>query len=194
MPRKADTQLEDRILNTAYSLWANGGEHAVTMRAVAKAARTTTPTLYERFKDKNDLLSFLRHRAQQKLLSAIEPARTIGEACRLALEFTLAHGHEYELVASDWAARLARKEPTPAFDLISSRLAQQLGGTAEGHRVLALAVTALYHGAAMLLLTEGIDETLASNLMEACVAAADALVKSASNGSSAFRSGKDSRD
>jgi AcrR family transcriptional regulator len=34
------------------------------MPALAKAARTSTPTLYERFQDRNDLLSALRARAQ----------------------------------------------------------------------------------------------------------------------------------
>jgi AcrR family transcriptional regulator len=95
------------------------------MRALAKAARTTTPTLYERFQDRNDLLYALRARAQQSLFDAIKPSRSIAEACRLALDFTVAHGHDYELVAKDWAARLSRNEPTPSW--ISSSFALPLG-------------------------------------------------------------------
>jgi len=85
MPRQPDSHLEERIINAAYKLWVNGGEHALTMRAVAKEAGTTTPTLYERFKDKSDLLAALRVRAQRKLFDAIQPARSITEACRIAL-------------------------------------------------------------------------------------------------------------
>src|ERR1700681_1358310 len=168
MPRKADSELESRISNAAYNLWVAEGEHGLTMRAVAKAAKTTTPSLYARFRDKRDLLESLRRRAQQNLLAAMEPARSIAEACRRALDFTLAHGHEYELVARDWAARLSRRESTPSFDLIKQRLAQQLGGSPNDYGSLTLALAALYHGASMLLLTEGIDPRLAGQLKESC--------------------------
>ena len=179
MPKKPDAQLENRILNAAYTLWVEGGEHGLTMRAVAKAARTTTPTLYERFCSKGDLLAALRARAQRNLLDAIKPARSIAEACRFALDFTLGHGHEYELVAKEWAARLSRREPTPSFDLIKERLAEQLGGSANDHLQLGLALVALYHGASILLLNEGIDPKIAADIKQACVSATDALVQNA---------------
>jgi AcrR family transcriptional regulator len=179
MPRKPDSQLEQRIINTAYKLWVNGGEHALTMRAVAKGARTSTPTLYERFKDKSDLLSALRARAQQSLFNAIKPARSIAEACRIALDFTVAHGHEYELVAKDWAVRFSRNEPTPSLDLIKVRLAEQLGGSPSDHSQLALALAMLYHGASMMLVYEGVPLETASAIKEACVAATNSLVASA---------------
>jgi AcrR family transcriptional regulator len=179
MPRKPDSQLEERIINAAYKLWVDGGEHALTMRAVAKAARTTTPTLYERFKDKSDLLSTLRTRAQQSLFDAIKPARSIAEACRIALDFTVAHGHEYELIAKDWAAHFSRKGPTPSLDLITARLAEQVGGSPSDHLQLALALATLYHGASMILLDEGVPPETASAIKEACIAATNSLVASA---------------
>jgi AcrR family transcriptional regulator len=179
MPRKPDTQLEDRILNAAYKLWAQGGEQALTMRAVAKVARTTTPTLYERFKDKGDLLKAMRERAQRRLFEAIEPTKSVAEACRVALEFTVTHGHEYELLGRGWAARFSRKEPTPSFDLIKMRLAEQAGGAPSEHGQMALALTALYHGASMMLVEEGVPAETARAIKEACVAATDRLVESA---------------
>jgi AcrR family transcriptional regulator len=179
MPKKRDAKLENRILNAAYNLWVECGEQGLTMRAVAKAAQTTTPTLYERFRGKGELLAALRARAQQNLFDAIKPARSIAEACRLALEFTLAHGHEYELVAKEWAARLSRREATPSLDLIKERLAEQLGGSANDHLQLGLALVALYHGASILLLNEGIDPKIAADIRQACVSATDALVQNA---------------
>ena len=179
MPRKPDSALEERILNAAYKLWVDGGEHAVTMRAVARGAKTTTPTLYERFRDKRELLAALQARAQRSLFNAIEPAESIIEACRLALEFTVAHGHEYELVAKDWAARLSRKQPTPSFDLIRKRLAEQFGGAPDDHMQLALGLVTLYHGASMLLLGEGVDGQTAEAIKEASIAAADSLLVTA---------------
>jgi AcrR family transcriptional regulator len=179
MPKKPDAQLEDRIINAAYKLWVEGGERALTMRAVARGARTTTPTLYERFKDKGDLLNAMRIRAQRRLFEAIKPARSIAEACRIALEFTVEHGHEYELVAKDWAARFARKEPTPSLDLIQVRLAEQVGGSPGDHAQLALALATLYHGASMMLVDERVPAETASAIKEACVAATNSLVASA---------------
>ena len=43
MPRQPDPELEGRILKAAQVLWKRGGDHALTMRAVARAARTNTP-------------------------------------------------------------------------------------------------------------------------------------------------------
>ena len=179
MPRKPDRGLESRILNAAYRLWINQGEHGLTMRAVAKAARTTTPTLYERFKDKHALMLALRRRAQQMLLAAIEPAENIVETCRRALDFTSSHIHEYELLAKDWAVRLSRKEPTPSFDLLKERLARQLGGSPDDYLQLALCITMLYHGSSTLLLSDQLDAKTAAFLKESCISAADTLVQDA---------------
>lgn len=179
MPRKPDSHLEDRIINAAYKLWVNGGEHALTMRAVAKQAGTTTPTLYQRFKDKSDLLAALRARAQRKLFDAIEPARSITAACRMALDFTIAHRHEYELVGKDWATRFSRGEPTPSLELIKVRLAEQVGSSPNDHSQLALALAMLYQGASTMLVEEGLPSETASVIKDACVAATDSLVASA---------------
>src|ERR1700676_2898189 len=112
MPRKADKQLEGRIVDAGYQLWSRGGERALTMRAVALAAKTTTPTLYERFRDKHDLIAFLRVRARERMFNALQPARSTAEACRLGLEFALTNANEYLLLTSDWGGGLPRKEPT----------------------------------------------------------------------------------
>jgi AcrR family transcriptional regulator len=179
MPRKPDSALEERILNAAYDLWTQGGEQALTMRAVARGAGTTTPTIYERFRGKRELLAALQARAQRSLFNAVEPGKSIREAWTLAIEFTLAHSHEYELLAKSWAARLSRKQPTPTFDLLKTRLAEQFGGTPEDHMQFALGVVALYHGASMLLLGEGIDPQTATAIKQAAIAAVDSLVATA---------------
>src|ERR1700685_4784311 len=78
MPRTADARLEGRVLDAAYQLWSRGGERALTMRAVARTARTTTPTLYQRFRDKRDILELLRKRAQEIMFSYMRRGRTRG--------------------------------------------------------------------------------------------------------------------
>src|SRR5260370_18877648 len=95
MPRKADARLEGRILDAAYRIWSRRGEHALTMRAVANASGTTTPTLYERFSNKEDLLSLLRRRAPLNLFSAINSSRTPAGVFFRLFDFFLSHPTDY---------------------------------------------------------------------------------------------------
>lgn len=182
MPRKAEAGLEGRILDAAYKLWSERGEHALTMRAVAKAAGTTTPTLYERFRDKHDLLELLRTRARQNLYTAIRAADSAEDVCKRALEFTARHGHEYRLLTDGWAARLSRKEPMPSVALMKERLAEELGGASDNHTDLSLALVALVHGTSLLLLAEGVNEDVARQLRRVCLEACEALIREASRG------------
>jgi AcrR family transcriptional regulator len=186
MPRKADAGLEGRIVDVAYRLWSEKGEKALTMRAVAKAARTTTPTLYERFRDKHDLLEFLRERARRRLFAAIQPAQSAGEACRLALGFISQHGHEYRLLTSEWATRFADQKPMPSYQLLQDRLARQLGGQQEDPGRLALGLIALVHGTAMLRPESDEHHDIAQEFQKACLEACHALIEAAVR-----RNGKD---
>jgi AcrR family transcriptional regulator len=56
--------MESRILDAAHQLWRKIGEKSPTMRAVTRAAATSTPTMYQRFPDKRDILEILRRSAQ----------------------------------------------------------------------------------------------------------------------------------
>ena len=179
MPRKRDARTEGRILDAAYLLWTKGGEHALTMRAVARAARTTTPTLYERFRDKKDLLDLLRAHALSNFLHALEPADSAVGTCRRFLEFAGGHPNEYRLLVADWAVRLSRKDKKPSFELIKNRLARDLGGNPEQHAQLALALGELLHGTATMLLAEGVQEKVARELRHACLTACEALIEHA---------------
>lgn len=177
MPRKPDKQLEGRILDAGYQLWSKGGERGLTMRAVALAAKTTTPTLYERFQDKHDLIAFLRVRARERMFDALQPAKSTAEACRMGLEFALINGNEYLLLTSDWAERLARKERMPSYEYVMERLAGDLGGEAADYARLAMALVAQVHGTALLLLGEEVEKGIAEDLKETCLEACKALIE-----------------
>jgi AcrR family transcriptional regulator len=177
MPRKADKQLEGRIVDAGYQLWSKGGARALTMRAVALAAKTTTPTLYERFRDKHDLIVFLRVRARERMFNALQAAKSTVEACRLGLEFALTNGNEYLLLTSDWAERLARKEPMPSYEYVMEKLALDLGGEPSDYAKLAMALVAQVHGTAILLLGEEVEAGTAKELREACLEACEALIQ-----------------
>src|ERR1700722_3704547 len=177
MPRKPDKHLEGRILDAGYQLWSKGGERALTMRAGALAAKTTTPTLYEKFREKPDLIAFLRVRARERMFNALQPAKSTSEACRLGLEFALMNGNEYLLLTSDWAERFARKEPLPSYDYVKERLARDLGGMPEDYAQQALALVALVHGTAILLLGEGVGAAIAEEFRAACLEACEVLIE-----------------
>jgi AcrR family transcriptional regulator len=180
MPRVADARLEGRILDAAYRIWSEHGEDALTMRAVARAARTTTPTLYERFSHKSDLLALLRRRSRLNLFSALRPSRSPVDACKRALDFFTAHPHDFRLISDDWAIAFARKEPMPSFEFIKRRLASQLGGTPDRHTPLALSLVALLHGTAGLLHSSNAHKKIFHEFRRACISACSALIHAAS--------------
>jgi AcrR family transcriptional regulator len=179
MPRRADERLESRIVDAAYQLWSQGGEHALTMRAVAKAAKTTTPTMYERFRDKHDLIEFLRERARQKIFAALQPADSALDVCRLGLGFTLTFGNEYILLTADWSERLGRNVPLPSFEFLKSKLAHDLGGRADDHEDLALALVSQVHGTAILLQADAVKPQVSKQLQRTCLKACEALIEDA---------------
>jgi AcrR family transcriptional regulator len=179
MPRTADQHLEKRILDAAYKLWSKGGAAALTMRDVAAAAGTTTPTVYQRFRSKDDLIRSLRERVRLKLLSTIQHSSSVLEACRRGLDFTLTHREEYLLDISDWAVRLEGTEPLPAFDFLRKLLARELGGTPAQHTKLAIAIVELFHGTATLLLAKGVSSQVRKRLRRACLSACKSLIQSA---------------
>jgi AcrR family transcriptional regulator len=180
MPRKADARLEGRILDAAYRMWSKRGEHALTMRAIASASGTTTPTLYERFSNKDDLLSLLRRRARLNLFAAIKPSRTPAQICRHVLDFFVAHPNDYHLISEDWAIAFARKEHMPSFEFLKRRLAMQLGGEPDQHTAVALALVALLHGTARLIHSADVHKKISRDFRQACISACEALIQAAS--------------
>ena len=176
MPRTPDAKLEEKIVNAAYSLWIKRGEKALTMRAVARKAGTTTPTVYERFRDKRDLLKLLRARALKSLVDVLEPAHSAAEVCRRFLAFAAIHPHEYRLLTADWGARLSRNEPKPTFEIVKARLAEQLGGKPDDHFRLAMALGALLHGTATMLLADGVQQHVAREMRSICNETCETLI------------------
>src|SRR5258706_14040361 len=66
MPPIADKHLEERILKAARRQWRTRGESGLTLRAVAREAGTTTPTLYKRFRNKQALRLALAYRLREE--------------------------------------------------------------------------------------------------------------------------------
>jgi AcrR family transcriptional regulator len=179
LPRQADPQLEQRILDAACRLWSRGGEKALTMRGVAKAAGTTTPTLYERYHDRDDILRALRIQTRVELFAALSRTRSLTQACQRYLEFALERPHAYEVLFDGFAQPPSLHEPWPSFNLMRLRLAQRLGGTPRKHTRLMLSLWSVMHGAAMLLIRGGVAGPLRTQMVHACLDALEAIIAQA---------------
>jgi AcrR family transcriptional regulator len=189
LPRQADPQLEQRILEAAGRLRARGGEKALTMRAVAKAAGTTTPTLYERYRDRDDILRALRIQTRRDLFGALRGSRTLAQACQCYLEFALQHRHAYEVLYDSFAEPPSLHEPWPSFNLMRERLTLRLGGTPRQHTRLMLSIWSLMHGTAMLLIRGGAVGPLRTQMVHACLDAVEVVVAETARSKGKTRSG-----
>lgn len=179
MPRHPDPELEQRILHAASRLWARGGEKALTMRAVAKSAGTTTPTVYERYRDRDDILRALRLETRRELYAAVSRTRTLRQSVERYIEFALAHTYAYEVLFDGVGKPPSLHEPWPSFNLIRDQIAKRLGGSPRQYTRLMLAVWSLMHGAAMLIIRGRFEGVLRDQTVYACIDACNAVVESA---------------
>src|SRR5580692_3275797 len=189
VPRLADPQLEQRILDVACRLWSRGGEKSLTMRGVAKAAGTTTPTVYERYNDRDDILRAVRMQTRTELFAALSRTRSLTQACERYLEFALEHRHAYEVLFDGFAQPPSLHEPWPSFNLMRLRLAERLGGDPRKHTRLMLSLWSLMHGTAMHLIRGGVAGPLRSQMIHSCLDAVEAIVVEAGRTKAKARSG-----
>ena len=190
MPRQPDPDVEEHILHAADVLWRRGGERALTMRAVAKAAGTNTPAVYRRFKNRQDLVRGLLLRIAERIRQEFSKAETLEGMAEAYVDFALKMPNEYQLFYTHarlmsppkgrGAARPFR-ESRPNFAFAEQLLAKQLGGRPDDHTQLALAIWAQLHGTATLLLTQSIPEGHEEELRQACRAAVRKMVSKTTN-------------
>jgi AcrR family transcriptional regulator len=189
MPRHPDPDVEPRILAAASRLWARGGEKALTMRAVANAARTTTPTLYERYRDRDDILLALRLQTRKQLFAELSRTRSLREAILRHLDFALRNSFAYEVLFDGVGQPPSLHESWPSFNLLRERVAQRLGGTPQSHSRLMLAIWSLMHGTAMLIIRGRFEGSLRTQAIHACLDAAENMLQAASGEKGFIQSG-----
>jgi len=182
MPRHADPDLEKRVLDAAQKLWRGGGDRTLSMRALARAARTNTPAIYRRFKDRKDILRALLLRARTKQVEAVQAARSLEEAIDLYINFALRNPWEYELYYLQEHEQLRpavsrSPEIGPGFIWLQQQLAERLGGSPEAHASLGLALWGLAHGTVMLLISKVVPPARAAELRAGCREAIAVLLK-----------------
>lgn len=176
MPRVADQQLEARIAQAAQRLWRLRGAKGLTLRSVARAARTTTTTVYKRFRNKEALLFALAELVQTKITAATTSAATIEDAYRQFLNFAEEHPHEYKLLwGPAWSDVLAPGRPRPIKAWLLDKFAARFGGEADEYIRAYYALFLLVHGTANLL-SASRDRRAKTEMRDNCLAICDDLV------------------
>ena len=160
MPRRPDPDVERRILDAAWKLW-KGGDQRLSLRILARAARTNTPAIYRRFKNRGEIVRAMLLRVRHDLDEAISPAPSMEAAVDPYLDFALSRPRQYELFFAHqhelrpWlpGPKSAHREKNPVRFWGRDRLAEELGGPPEGHLALAVMIWAVVHGTASLLIS-----------------------------------------
>ena len=177
MPPAFDKELEEKILRAAQRLLRAQGASGLTLRAIAAEARTTTPTVYKRFRSKEGLNRALADRIREDLNQVLFASKTLEEACRKYLRYAEDHPNEYKLMWTLWSEIFdRRRERRPAFVWAMSKFAERFGGEAEEYDQAVYALFLLCHGAASLLTVPG-DAAFHEHMRDYCLAACDAILR-----------------
>jgi AcrR family transcriptional regulator len=151
MPPIADKHLEERILKTARRLWRTHGDAGLTLRAVAREAGTTTPTLYKRFRNKESLRFALAYRVREELFARLFSCASLEQVYREYLRFAEENPHEYELLRVSWGRFFSPGNPRPGRIFVLTKMAERFGGEPEDYASAFEALFLTCHGTATLL-------------------------------------------
>jgi len=176
MPRLADEHLEARIVQAARKLWRSHGGKSLTLRSVARAAGTTTTTVYKRFRNKEALLLALAEQVQARITARTISAPTIEDSYRRFLQFADEHPHEYQLLwGPSWAELLGPERPRPIKAWLLEQFAARFGGEPGDYALNYYALFLLVHGTANLLIVTR-DRRMKAEMVNSCLAICDVLV------------------
>jgi len=184
MPRHIDPEVEGRILEAARKLWRKGGEKSLSMRAVAKMAGTNTPAVYRRFRNREELLKAMVESYQEEVGKQLRPCGSVQELAKTYADYALKYPQDHQLMMSGLLARTTALRPN--FEFALNRTAEWLGGTAQEHRSLLLAIVALIDGVVLLQNTGWVRETDVPALSAGFSKALEVLVKNEAQ----FRTGE----
>jgi AcrR family transcriptional regulator len=176
MPPIPDKQLEERILMAARRLWREHGEKGLTLREVARAAGTTTPTVYKRFQNKESIRLALALRFQAELHAELFASSCVEEVYRRHLAYAEANPHEYELLRLSWPELIGSGRPRPGRVWVLAQLAARFGGRPEDYGQILDALFLLCHGTSALLVAGG-DSVTREAIRENCIKICDRLIE-----------------
>ena len=176
MPREADPELPGRILQAADALWQKGGEDAVTIRGVAAAAKTTTPTVYSYFASREALLTALRSVAYERFTAFLKKSKDLDDNCARHLEFAERYGRDYELLfGHGWLERVTPETQIAEIDNFAAVLVRA-GVAPSRARNAAYPILMMLHGVIMHHLSNRKPSGLSRSIKAACLQACRILI------------------
>lgn len=177
MPRRPDPQLEGRVTKAALRLLDAGGIPAITLRAVAHEAGTTTPTIYGRFADRDELLRAVVNQVQTEILDLLGGARDVNELIKRYLDFSLRHPNRFELTADTFGLRLSSGQSMPVYELLKEYITKEIGVQGRRREDLAMAIVSLSIGTTRAAIAAGRTTPASQDLYRTGLAALRLLLK-----------------
>lgn len=178
MPRAPDPDLPHRILKAADGLWQARGEEGITIRGVAAAAKTTTPTVYSHFADREALLVALRSVAYLRFVTHLTKATDFRDLLARYLDYGERHGRDYELLyGRTWSERVTPEAQSAEIAGFARELVR--AGVDETRAMeTAYPITMMLHSLAMNRLNRK-PSALSPKIRAACLAACVTLMEHA---------------
>jgi AcrR family transcriptional regulator len=155
MPRKADPRLEKAIISAATRLLDKHGLEAVTIRDVAKAAGTTTPTLYERFRDRDALLMGVLDRIAYDMVGRMERTKSVQAIGEVFLDYCARYPNRFDLLHRVWPPTLPTNRRRPTYELAVRRLQSEFGHSLKDSQAIASSMMAILLGTSVFMLGSG---------------------------------------
>jgi AcrR family transcriptional regulator len=177
MPRTPDAALEAKVIAAAVRLLDRGGDDAVTLRAVAKEAGTSTPTIYERFPDRDCLMERVADFLTDELLQVLRPRKSVRAMFLAYLRDAQTNPNRVNFTVSTFGKRYVLGEEMPAFELLQSRLTEEIGVKGSAVEGLALAIASLAFGTAQGMIASGSDTKHAMQFQRSAVRALRLLLE-----------------
>jgi AcrR family transcriptional regulator len=176
VPPIPDKQLEERILAAARRLWREEGDKGLTLRAVARAAGTTTPTVYKRFRNKDAIRRALALSFRAEMNAELFASTCLEEVYRRYLAHAEANPHLYDLLRLEWAELYVPNRPRPGRAWVMAQMAERFGGRPEEYGYFVDALFFILHGASALLTVKG-DKDAHGPIREACIRTCDRMLE-----------------
>jgi AcrR family transcriptional regulator len=119
--------------------------------------------VYRRFRDRDDILRAMLQSFRVEMAEAMAGAESPEEGCQRYLDYAVSHPHEYELFFQKeyelfYSPRSIRAGvklvERPTQESMRRLIATKVGGPAEKHEGLLMALWMIVHGAAMLIIAK----------------------------------------
>ena len=145
------------------------------MREVAKRANTTTPTLYERFEDREALLWAVVAHVQSDVYGRVANADSLKQISEIIICYLGEFPGRLDLMNRYWPKIVISQWPKPVFELAKKKLIAEKKCSADTAEEVAYSLAALLFGTTILMRTAGQDSPISRKVQESSLKAVQVL-------------------